>query len=93
MPCFLYVYGWHIRDSALLMRKNSLRDDGASGQRHSTDVALPNNVVIEKRSSRMALHSVRIAYPHCCFGCSGRHSWDISAAQNLEHDCVNMGNS
>ena len=37
----------------------------------SANVALANNVVIEKRSRRMALHSIihcKIAYPRCCVG-------------------------
>ena len=38
-----------------------------SGQRHSADVALPNDVVIEKRSSRMALHSVIHCLPTLLF--------------------------
>ena len=34
-----------------------------SGQWHSVDIVLANNVIIEKRSSRMELHSVKHCLP------------------------------
>ena len=64
---FLYVYGRRIRDSALLMRKMAYGKMALSGQRHSADVAPPNDVVIEKRSSRMVVHSVIHCLPTLLF--------------------------